>query len=636
MKQFIKNTFFIFLFFLILGSIVSADNYNVSFVQIDRFICKNTSEFSHNYEGIIDNHQLNQKTSKIFDKQFRESVIYWEEFNLTRGWNQTENRPNKVFYFLSQNNSQYRVETDGDWYFIKVNLAELIDPNQFDKEYNCFRHYQRFIKYLLRESISEATGLNCIAGSDSYHGIMDLFIVQNYPMKNLSCHNELGSIFIDCLNDPTISQTLNTVWINISYHDRRSYISGINMIFLDLDEFKFNDRDDFDYMQKPMIVFSESKFANTLESGQSVFIKHIEYLQVLENLPIAIARLESEIVGITNFTNEVYDVLGDITENSHLSKDEEVQKLILNNPFDYKTVEYYINQLKLFQDIFNNALILKNDNPRLYFEDAYYTIANKYITELNSKLIIFKDKLDILRDLQGHYNSYTTDVSTEINTKDITLKNSLYLLITLLVTILLFVTKENVTKYGYSNQGFFYLPIILLLALFGIPFFDFSKLLCLVFVFFIADFYLIYFWFYGDIFLFYSTKVIFLFPFKIKIIHWMLFNMETLKKNRLLKQYHKYSKLLKEEVRKDVNNFKKAHQDKNLDNYEKYRNYLNEYRFPLETIHQWDIDKRDTEEYIKFLKDIELLLEELNFENKPISEQTFEGGDIKNVGFQKD
>ena len=52
---------------------------------------------------------------------------------------------------------------------------------------------------------------------------------------------------------------------------------------------------------------------------------------------------------------------------------------------------------------------------RAYYEDIYYDIALDYLTNFDSKLILFEDKLEVLRDLQSFYDSFTTNLMGEIN-----------------------------------------------------------------------------------------------------------------------------------------------------------------------------------------------------------------------------
>lgn len=461
----IKSFMFLFIILIFLN-ISQAAEFNTKFVEVDRFFCKNDTQNSFNYGNIVNDDDWIINTTSFNDGFIRRLNIY--DYKLVRGWDASFPSGN-IYYKLSKNNTEFSVSTDGKWYYIEKIVPKPIDIDSVATEYYKFTDNLRYIKSMLELGIKEATGLNCIAGSNGNNGLLDLVVFYNYPIENLSCYGERGSIFIDCSNDSTVNQIIPLLWNNLKDQDMRGYRGAYNYIFAYIDEFHFNAKD-FDYINYPTIVFSQSEFSDNLESGQGIYVKHVDYLHELEDLPFQIHLLNNDIEDISNFTSLMYDKLQIITENAKSGNDTGTQKIILDNMFDNEKLKYYIFRLAYFQNNYYNALKLANPSPRAYYEDMYYKAAINYLTDFNAKLIIYQSKLDILRDLHSNYNSFTTSIFTDINNRKGANTSIIFAFFAILITVLVFLIDQILRKYGYFIIRLY---VYLILIIFCINFFIF-------------------------------------------------------------------------------------------------------------------------------------------------------------------
>lgn len=450
----IKISFISLVLFTLISIATSA--YSVSFIEVDRFLCKNQS-FYFNYDGLIDLNPLNENTTKLFNVELRDELekdgySFYPSFNINTSKN----------YLISKNETSYELHTDGIWFYISKTIDANLSFDMLKSQYYFFREEVRYLfKYALRDGINKATGLNCISG-DYNEMLMGIINIHDYPLTSLNCSYKTGSIYIDCSNDKNISKLLTGVLSDIVYHDRRSYLWGQNIIFVDLDDIKVNQESRFDSMDNPFIVLSEGEFASSLTSGQSVFINHVKYLRDLEKLPIEANKLGKDIDEISNFTSLIYSKLDKIKEKSKIGNDVDTKQYIEDNLFDSNKIDFYLSKLQHYQELYYQSLVLLNENPRYYYEDEYFTAAKRYLADFNSKLIIYQNKLDILRELHDTYNTFTNNVVSDINTKESTNFALLATIYTVLISIILFLIEQIQNRYGSKFAAAYTILIMLL------------------------------------------------------------------------------------------------------------------------------------------------------------------------------
>lgn len=395
---------------------VTSVAYKASFIQIDRFNCKSSGLLTSDYKYLISPKKFDFNSSKSFNQRLILELNKSKRFNVTSNWN--FQHPSQIYYNLwyNINNPIITLETEGDWYLLRMNLPDNVSLDTLEREYyNRIQYDLGEVRYAMYVTINEARDSGCIVGSGSSQALLEFFNFYEYPIKDLNCKSNRGSIFTDCFDDPIVTKATTNLWHNTTQEDRRGYIWFGNRIFVNMDQLFYNREEGLDFMQRSMIIFSESEFSSSLESGQIVFVDHVKHLKRLEELPFVIEELKNDITNITNFTNNIYHNLGLIRDEKQKGNDTNVQILINKNQFDYNRVQYYLDRLQYYQNKYYTSLDLANDNPRKYYEDMHKASASKYLAELNSRLIIFKDKLDTVRDLQSFYDSFTSNIISDIN-----------------------------------------------------------------------------------------------------------------------------------------------------------------------------------------------------------------------------
>jgi len=443
---------------IILFSVISttASAYSVSFVEVDRFLCKNQS-FNFDYDNLIDVHPLNENTTKLFNIEMKEELEKdGYSFHSSFDVNTSKN------YMLTKNETRYELHTDGTWFYISKTIDTNLSFDMLKLQYDIFRYEVRYsFKNALNDGINRAMRLNCIAG-DYNEMLMGIINIYDYPPTSLNCSYKTGSIYIDCSNDRNVTKLLTNIWSNLVYHDRRSYLWGYNLVFVDLDDLRFNQENRFDSADNPIIVLSDSEFASSLTSGQSIFVKNVKYLRDLEKLPIEVNRLDKDVNEISNFTSLIYSKLDKIKEKSKKGNDVETKQYIADSLFDSNKIDFYLSKLQHYQELYYQSLVLLNENPRYYYEDEYFTVAKRYLADFNSKLVIYQNKLDILRELHDTYNTFTNNIVSDINTKESTNSNILIAVYSILITIILFLVEQIRNRYDIKIAlGYFVLIMFL-------------------------------------------------------------------------------------------------------------------------------------------------------------------------------
>lgn len=606
----IRPLFVIFLMLFLCFNIVVAQDYKITYAEIDRFICKEEESYIGNYEGISYGKKLNQTTAEIFNKEFIVDLNRWHEFNITWSPDKRDSSFWSVLYFLNRSGYEYKVETDGTWYFISLNLPNSSLNEIEDRYYNDFRNNFGWIKSSLSSAIEEASSLNCRAGSDSHHGLLEIFNIYEYPIENLTCDSTPGSIFIDCFNDSVVNNVIRDLWRDIVYKNRKAYISGNNRIFVDLDELRFKQQD-FDLMTKPMIVFSESDFSSAIHSGQGVYVDHVEYLKKLEEIPLNISELNERVKEISNFTTETLTTLESIKQERRSGSDQKVKQLILENPFDDKKLKYFIDIQKSHIEEYGKFRELLKSNPRIYYEDIYYDSVDRYLIEYNSKLGLFDSKLKILIDIQSNYDIFTTNTISDINRGESTNRTLIYTLVAILLSTTLFLFKANLDRYGYNIHSLIFAPIALLpLLLYALSKNFFLILGYIIFL----DIFLVFFWFLGDLFILTLSRVL---SHSSKFRRYLIFQillplMEKTKENRLLIFYRLYRKVIEDCMKKDIEDFKKSAEARDTEKFNRLYFTLKNYRPSLQEMNKfWLIDEDDKQKYFDLLVEIEILLKDV-------------------------
>jgi len=167
----------------------------------------------------------------------------------------------------------------------------------------------------------------------------------------------------------------------------------------------------------------------------------------------------------------MYELQVKTRELSQGEDNEETKRYILDEGvIDYNEIKHYDSQLQFFQNKYHNSLHLVNDYPRSYFEDVYYRPAKKYLDNLNSKITIFKEGLDNLKNQQNNYDTYVTSIVSEINNKGKFNTTLITTIAAILVTVLLFLVEHIRKRYGYTLTFIFvFFGIILYLVWKGIP-----------------------------------------------------------------------------------------------------------------------------------------------------------------------
>jgi len=447
-KRIIVALFLLFTFI----HIVNAAEYNIEISEIDRFICKKVGfgdNFHTNYENMVDNPGLNKSSSNLFNESFVKTIKVYEQLRIDWGGNGY-----MLVYFISRDQIEYRIQTNGDWYSVKAKISNKIDSDEFKKEYYLFERDLKNIKSALKSGIESATNFKCFVGSDYNHGLLRIFNIYDYPVETLNCVQESSSTRIDCTNEPIVNEVILALWPNITYHDRRGYIWGNNRIFVDLDELIYNQEDDFNIMGEPIIVFSKSGFVSSFQSGQSIFVRHVEYLQEIEKLAIQIQRLDKNRDDIVTTLKEIQDDI-ETLKKLWLSKDaQKVRDKIYDLDKEYtNSEETYSGILGIAEGAYSETTNLINENPRKYYEDIYRGVIKKYTSDLNSKIFTFRDNKDRLEKKQEFYDTFSTSIISDINNQERTNNMLRGTIITILVTIFLFIINFFYKLYThFQNQ----------------------------------------------------------------------------------------------------------------------------------------------------------------------------------------
>ena len=140
---------------LIVPNLVIGENSGISFIQYDQLLCKNVTEFSINYNDIVSTNLFNENSIEVFDRIFRSRISSTDIFNITDGWTQ-EKAYMKVFYSLTKNKLEYRVESDGMWYFIRARMPENLDVEEIQDNFEKFKNSVFEIKKVMRLAIEKA------------------------------------------------------------------------------------------------------------------------------------------------------------------------------------------------------------------------------------------------------------------------------------------------------------------------------------------------------------------------------------------------------------------------------------------------------------------------------------------------
>ena len=147
----VKNIFFVLFLISIIPQYVIAEDYQVSLASIGKFTCKNTSPFFYNYDDIILVNELDDNATKSFDESFRKWITSYGGFYLIRGWNSDHGRD--LFYYLSKNNFEYRVDIEDGWYFIGAKSQKGINLEEFAQKYYKFEEDAEDLRYALNYGI---------------------------------------------------------------------------------------------------------------------------------------------------------------------------------------------------------------------------------------------------------------------------------------------------------------------------------------------------------------------------------------------------------------------------------------------------------------------------------------------------
>jgi len=422
----------LFLFLLSFASLVSAQDYNIAIVEVDKIICSH-KDISYDYEGVIENIIITNNKDN-FDLSFFDSLK-------SSGFT-VEGIQNGVYKILKEK-SIYYVETDGTFYYIRHELPKKVLISEIKGEYNQFREDIRLIRLAIEEGAEKVNRTKCRVGANQNHALFDMVNIYNLSSEQIKCDYDTGDIIADCNKNLFITNSVSEIWSDLKYHNKNSYVGDkSSIVFVDLDEMKFNEINKVDHITEPAIIFSERLF-----SKQTVYVNHIEYIRKLEKIPIIIADLKRKNQEIEDFTNNIFENL-DKAKQINQNNPEDIEKFIEKNNINVTQVKEYVKTLSQYQNDYHNNQRLIKSNPRNYYEDIYYGSANEYLIELNAELEVFKTKLDILLDLQSKYDSFNSNIiSNDNSTNSITI-SLLITTIAILVSVLLFVFEALLKRYG--------------------------------------------------------------------------------------------------------------------------------------------------------------------------------------------
>lgn len=423
--------------FLLATSVAYSQEYNVLFAEVDRFICKNQTHFDFTYDGIVDlpNLGYNKNETRIFNIELKkeleeEGFVYWENFDVN----------GSTLYLVYKNDIKYRIDTNGKWYSIMKFIEYPVNLDRLRQEYDIFRREaQNYFYFALKDAIEESTKLECIVGSNPNEALLDIVNIYNYPVETLNCEKEQG-IFTNCNKDPFVNKTISNLWSSAPEHDRRHYKWFGNRIFIDLNWLQFNEENEFDVMRFPLIVISQSEFASSLDSGQSVYVRHKEYLQNLEKIPIELAKLKKDVEALENITRDINANVKLIKKLWISEKIEKIKNTISDLDKRYESIGVeYPDILGEAETFYSESTKLVNENPQKYYEDAYRNIAREYLSDLNSKLAVFRNKLNLLERKLEFYDTFTTNIISDINSQERTTTILKWAIRAILVSIALFI-----------------------------------------------------------------------------------------------------------------------------------------------------------------------------------------------------
>ena len=157
----------------LLFSVTSVIGYKASFVQIDRFTCKDKGLLTLDYHNAVYSEKFNLNTSKLFNKRFVKELMKSKSFNITYGpSNYQTDFYNKIWYEL--NNSKIILESEGDWYLLRTNLPDNVSFDSLEQEYyNNIQHNLDEVRYAMRYAISDAKDVDCIVGSGHRNALVN-------------------------------------------------------------------------------------------------------------------------------------------------------------------------------------------------------------------------------------------------------------------------------------------------------------------------------------------------------------------------------------------------------------------------------------------------------------------------------
>lgn len=439
---------------------VSAETYTYETIDIDKLLCGES--YPQDYSDITDIVKLNSTSSDVFNKSFLEEATWWN-FQLNRSW---AHYP-EIGWILLKNNTEYRIETDGAWFMLKATLKEKVDISNISRDYY-YRSKDNVenIKDALPRALSDTLKLECRAGFDPHHSLLEIINIYEFPV-NEHCSYESGDIFLDCSNDSFIQEFLNNIWGNPEYQRRREYRWGGDRVFIELTGLEFGRTEDSFKMTNPMIVLSDSEYVGGLTvsgnetwmTGRTTFGNHFEFLYQLARIPLITKKAETDIEKIEIDTATIYEYFEKVKNSWESDNINETKELIRNLRIDYEKRKVYLERLKAYQEeYYYDKEFLLTENPQTYYEDAYYLISKRYLAELNAKILILESKINILIDLQNSYDSFAANILADINSSKNAinaLNNATWTLrITVLLAILLFIIdviissekKENASK----------------------------------------------------------------------------------------------------------------------------------------------------------------------------------------------